>query len=991
MAKSRPAIAAAICALVGSGSASASLYYDLDIAAQTGVGGLVIIESNAISINDSGRVAFIGDTSASAGFEGVYVQDPGGAPTLVSFSPTTSTRTFGPGLEINDNDQVIARDVFSGESLMRLWNSNVPASFTLLARSSTSPYSSLGLWPAVNNSGAGVWGAFNANQYLILPHLTPPANEFLVGNTFATRPAIANDNKVVGRLGPAANNTDPIVIIGPTGATTTLGSPTWTELGRSPAISKDGDIVVFAGNRGMGRGIFARDMNTGAIYRVAGENIGATPCTYLLKRTALNPTACDTNPDLGYGAAGTEIWLTFTPAQMDERLSVELQEPAGPGVTIGNSFVVLFQATPSAASPDNPAIGGTQPLLFSNQPGIFTARVDIDAQLLSPSMPVIHENSALPVAQVGDSLPVGGGITVNSFAVLDSLSNVALDAMGMPRAQKRGDHQVVFFASAGSTSYLIRAVSIDSDDDGLRDHWETDGIDVDQDGVSDLNLAAMGANPAARDLFLEIDWLRDNAGVSFRPVAAAIDFAVNLFAAAPTGPITLHVDAGSRLSRNMGSAPSLIQGGDAITDLAGHIDFIYFGVPGMTSPPFILRSFRELKDLYFGTTDKRAREFAFRYAIFGDQGGTPLSPFGGLGEVAFFSDDLSIPGNDFVITLGGAARPPPLPNGFDQYQTLAHELGHTLGLRHGGIDHVTTPPPIHGGHNSLRYKPDYLSLMNYSHTAGLPGIVASSTPTTVQVMAPTTYLGINGLANFAGLDVLNIEAATPGSGDRRAISMNVSNQITVGSSWTTNPVSGDTATVLRENFAGATDPVFDDWSAMELGFASSLDSIGTTFVADRSEPSSDPRADEPNADDFETYYGPADMELPEITIVSPMFSAGVGTGTNFLVSSEVTDDFGVAGVVVRFDTDGDGMIAPAEEVAATLELNGRWEVDIGPVGGPDEARIVTVEATDVSGRFNEETVAIAVPEPGAVLMLVSGGSLLAILGRRRARRRERRA
>src|SRR5262249_19283985 len=143
---------------------------------------------------------------------------------------------------------------------------------------------------------------------------------------------------------------------------------------------------------------------------------------------------CDTHPDLGYDAAGTNIWLTF-PTQLDERLGVELQEPAGPGITIGNSFIVLFQGTPSSASVDNPAIPGTQPLIFSSQPGIFVTRVDIDPLLSNPSMAVVHENSALPVVQVGDSPPGVGAVT--SLALLDSLAQVKLDGMGNPRTQKR--------------------------------------------------------------------------------------------------------------------------------------------------------------------------------------------------------------------------------------------------------------------------------------------------------------------------------------------------------------------------------------------------------------------------------------------------------------------------------------------------------------------------------------------------------------------------
>jgi hypothetical protein len=238
------------------------------------------------------------------------------------------------------------------------------------------------------------------------------------------------------------------------------------------------------------------------------------------------------------------------------------------------------------------------------------------------------------------------------------------------------------------------------------------------------------------------------------------------------------------------------------------------------------------------------------------------------------------------------------------------------------------------------------------------------------------------------LDVLNVEAATPGSGDLRTITNNMISQLTVGTSWTTNPVVGDTPTVLRDSFSGAADPVFDDWSALELGFASSLDSIGITAIADRAPPTGDAREPEPDADEVVDFYGPADVELPDITIVDPLSGSSVGSsGATFLVSSTVTDDFGVAGVVVRFDVDGDGTISPAEELVTTLELNGRWEVQVGPLLGLDEPRMLTVEATDVSGRFNEEIIPVVVPEPGSLLMLVSGASLLALLKRRREKGR----
>ena len=61
----------------------------------------------------------------------------------------------------------------------------------------------------------------------------------------------------------------------------------------------------------------------------------------------------------------------------------------------------------------------------------------------------------------------------------------------------------------------------------------------------------------------------------------------------------------------------------------------------------------------------------------------------------------------------------PTPSAFLQGQTLVHELGHTLGLRHGGNDNITTDPPNWAGHVPAAYKPDYRSLMSYAYQFGV--------------------------------------------------------------------------------------------------------------------------------------------------------------------------------------------------------------------------------------------------------------------------------
>ena len=93
--------------------------------------------------------------------------------------------------------------------------------------------------------------------------------------------------------------------------------------------------------------------------------------------------------------------------------------------------------------------------------------------------------------------------------------------------------------------------------------------------------------------------------------------------------------------------------------------------------------FDVIKAKYFAA----ARAPYFHYMVFANQydGG--------------FSSGISrgIPAHDFLVTLGSF-------DGTEQQQagTLMHELGHNIGLRHGGND-------------DTNYKPNYLSIMNYEY------------------------------------------------------------------------------------------------------------------------------------------------------------------------------------------------------------------------------------------------------------------------------------
>ena len=108
-----------------------------------------------------------------------------------------------------------------------------------------------------------------------------------------------------------------------------------------------------------------------------------------------------------------------------------------------------------------------------------------------------------------------------------------------------------------------------------------------------------------------------------------------------------------------------------------------------------------------------------------------------------------VSGNDFVVSLGGRFQDlSHEPGTFDVGSTFMHELGHNLGLRHGGgIDTLCTTVgaacPLGGvctqtgpgkfclGGEEINAKPNYLSVMNYRYQFGgiaYASMVGSSLP-----------------------------------------------------------------------------------------------------------------------------------------------------------------------------------------------------------------------------------------------------------------------
>lgn len=228
--------------------------------------------------------------------------------------------------------------------------------------------------------------------------------------------------------------------------------------------------------------------------------------------------------------------------------------------------------------------------------------------------------------------------------------------------------------------FAIGAASVDADGDGLLDEWEREGggIDVDDDGTIEYSLFDLGARPNRKDLFLEIDTPSGN-----EIPQATITMLVQAFAKAPvTNPggtpngITLHINA---------TETGLIS-------------------PGIVSGVGFTPAFDQLKDQHFLNPEERllpnadklrqAKARFSRYCIAFDDTDNGLA-----------GQARAIPGADFYICLGPGRRNFPAANDFAIYvaSKIMHELGHALGLGHGGAsdDHING-------------KPNYPSVMNYA-------------------------------------------------------------------------------------------------------------------------------------------------------------------------------------------------------------------------------------------------------------------------------------
>lgn len=227
----------------------------------------------------------------------------------------------------------------------------------------------------------------------------------------------------------------------------------------------------------------------------------------------------------------------------------------------------------------------------------------------------------------------------------------------------------------------VPAGTLDADNDGIPDSAEVSG-----GTFAGLDLFTMGARTGQRDIFIEVDYMNStDPGVI--PRSESLQKVVESFAAQG---ISVHFDAGTQFSAGFAQASfNLGQGSNQVA----YEPCVTFDSTTCTANTSDRRSVWDWKDTYF---DLRRRAI-FHYLLFGSS----QLALGGLGS----SGLAELPGNDLIVTMGNwpvsTSVGAPLNQLINmQASTIMHELGHNLGLGHGGNE-------------STNYKPNYWSVMNY--------------------------------------------------------------------------------------------------------------------------------------------------------------------------------------------------------------------------------------------------------------------------------------
>lgn len=275
-------------------------------------------------------------------------------------------------------------------------------------------------------------------------------------------------------------------------------------------------------------------------------------------------------------------------------------------------------------------------------------------------------------AEARVSAPYTASTVGSSGSDVDCVSIVDSDGDRLPDALETGTGTFLDASDTGTDPAVA-----DTDGDGIGDGDEVLGT------PAGLDLPAMGLSPLHQDLLFEFDWFDDSlecGAHTHRPTADIVSRLASAFAA---GPVT-NPDGttGINVVADYGQGGAFT-GGNLVPDADG---VIASGVSGS--------DFMGLKASNFSS----AREGYFHYVLMPHRYNTSSDSSG----------QAELGGDDLIVSLYCYGSTTNVAN------TIMHEVGHNLGLRHGGDTDLPN------------YEPNYNSVMNYRYQ--FPGVDTDCTP-----------------------------------------------------------------------------------------------------------------------------------------------------------------------------------------------------------------------------------------------------------------------
>ncbi len=313
--------------------------------------------------------------------------------------------------------------------------------------------------------------------------------------------------------------------------------------------------------------------------------------------------------------------------------------------------------------------------------------------------------------------------------------------------------------------------------------------DIDGDGIPDSvelspAMQALGADPCRKTIPVQIDYMVASDH-THKPLQAAIDKVVASFDAAPV-PATLPCP--------FAGFPKKPSGISLIVDVKN-------AIPEQTALNFTGTApeiFDTIKAKFFDP----ARAPYFHYSLWVHDL-APGSTVSGIGELG---------GANFIVSQGEWTNHTGTVD--EQAGTFMHELGHNIGLDHGGGD-------------ELNFKSNYLSVMNYaSQTVGITSLLPNGTITTRFDYSRTTLPSLNEAA-------LNETAGIKAGNDYttwRCPATVGGNRTSLGSGpldWNCNGTINSNSASVDLNGDGSLETLvgFNDWASLAYRFTNS-----TNFV-----------------------------------------------------------------------------------------------------------------------------------------------------------------